>query len=150
MRHKSTHTPLVLCLVMLLVRLPVLGANAPVGKVIPQLGSTALNDVKLNLETTLMAGDTVVTRADSGALIQLPQGDRVALGPASKATVTAQGEKVVVMLKSGTTLIRSGNGHPVYVKTRGLVIRPLGGRLIRLLATATWFWSPLAKGELKS
>ena len=132
MKRMSIRTPIVLGLVMLLVHLPLLGANTPLGKVIPRSGSIALNGMELKVETTFFSGDTVATQADSGAVVLLLQGELVFLGPDSRATVNGEGEDIVVVLESGMTRIHSGNahavyagnGHAVYTNARGLVIRP--------------------------
>lgn len=118
--------PIALGLTLLLVQLPVLGTNAPVGKVIPRRGATLLNGTELKLQTTLFAGDTVATQAESLALILLSQGDQVHLGPATAAALSEYGEELVVSLERGMTLARSGNGRQVSVNALGLLVRPSG------------------------
>jgi hypothetical protein len=111
---------------ILLLHLPVLGANAPVGKVVPTSGASQLNGNALVLETTLFSGDNVATQVDGLAVILLPQGDQVHLGPASSARLTETGDSLVVSLERGMTLTRSGHGRNVSVNAVGVLVRPAG------------------------
>jgi len=108
------------------VHLPVLGASAPVGKVVPRSGSNQLNGNALVLETTLFSGDSVTTQTDGLAVILLSQGDQIHLGPASSVRVLEAGDSLMVTLQRGMTLTRSGHGRTVAVNAAGVLVRPAG------------------------
>lgn len=126
MKSTDLRTTIALAIALLLVQLPVAGATSPIGKVVPRSGSTVLNGIEVSLETTVFSGDTVATQADSLALIQLPQGDQIHIGPSSSATVTAAGNELLVSLERGMTLARSGNARQVSVNALGLLVQPSG------------------------
>jgi len=124
--RKQVRNCIALVVALLLVYLPVLGANTPLGKIVPRSGSSALNGNALVLETTLFSGDNVSTQADGLAVILLPQGDQIHLGPASAVSVTEAGDGLVVSLERGMTLTRSGHGRTVSVNAAGVLVQPAG------------------------
>jgi hypothetical protein len=118
--------PIALTLILLVAQLPVLGANAPLGKVVPRLGNTHVNGTALTLETTLFSGDSVATEPQSLAVVQLPLGDQVHVGPASSVVLNGSDQQVIVGLEQGTTIIRSGQGQTIPVNALGLFVQPVG------------------------
>jgi len=108
---------------ILIINLPLMGANAPLGKVLPRSGNSQVNGTELLLETTLFSGDSIATEADSLALIALPHGDQVHVGPASSATVTTVEDGLVVGLQNGIVRAKSGNGQAIAVDAHGLIVR---------------------------
>ncbi len=128
MRTNLSRAPLALLLASLLTWLPVTdlrAGNAGMGKMIPQ-GTVAVNGTRLTVETTLYAGDTVSTQSDGVALVLLPRGDQLHVGPASELQVHASEGKWVARLARGAVLARSGNSETVSVEARGLSITPAG------------------------
>ena len=116
----------VVAMIVLLAYVPVMSGEAPLGKVIPRSGASMVNGIDLKLETTLFSGDTVATKADSIAMIQLTLGDQVHFGPATTATLRGSSDGLVVSLNKGMTLARSGNARNILVNARGLLVRPEG------------------------
>lgn len=116
--------PLALGLTLLLVAVPGWSANAPLGKVIPGAGTSALNGTPLKVESTLFSGDVVSTPANGGAVVLLREGDQVQVGPASAVTLTAAEEEVLVKLERGFAAARSGHGRQISMRALGLLIRP--------------------------
>ncbi|MFQ5926884.1 MAG: hypothetical protein ACE5MH_05555 [Terriglobia bacterium] len=105
---------------------PVLGVaagNPPLGKVVPR-GPADLNGTRLVLETTLYAGDTITIPADGLALVLLPQGDQLHVGPASEVQVTDTEGGLLATLARGVLLARSGSGQLIAVRARGLRVQP--------------------------
>lgn len=125
MRNKGK-VSLALGLSLLLVHLPILGTNVPLGKVIPRAGSTLLNGADLKLETTLYGGDTVATKRLGVALIQLSQGDQVHMAPETSVALSGDEAQLVVSLQQGITFVRSGNARQIFVNALGLLVRPSG------------------------
>ena len=115
-----------LMLALVLAQFPVWGMNTPLGKIVPRTGTALVNGGAVQLETTVFSGDTVATRLDGLAVILLPQGDQVHLGPNSAATLTGNGQELLVALERGMTLARSGNGQVVSVNAHGIMVRPNG------------------------
>lgn len=129
MNHKDLRVAVVLLLVLLLAELPVLGAPAAVGKVLPRQGTSAVNNTTLQAETTLFAGDTLTTQGDSLAMIELAQGDQVNLGPLSSASLTTSDQEVFVNLASGSLMTRNGGARHIVTSAQGLVVSPSGPAL---------------------
>ncbi len=115
-----------LMLALVLGQFPVWGMNTPLGKVVPRTGTALVNGGAVQLETTVFSGDTVATRLDGLAVVLLPQGDQVHLGPNSAATLTGNGQELLVALEQGMTMARSGNGQAISVNAHGIVVRPDG------------------------
>lgn len=116
----------VIFLTLLLAYLPLLGANTPLGKVVPRLGNSLLNGTAVSLETTVFPGDMLTTEFNSLAVVQLSYGDQIHLGPASSLTVNGENQQVVANLERGMTIVRSGNGRQVSVSALGLLVEPTG------------------------
>lgn len=115
-------------LASLMIWYPVLNltaGNLPLGKVVPR-GPADLNGTRLTLETTLYAGDTLATAADGLALVLLPQGDQVHVGPASTVAVSDTAEGLVARLERGAVVVRSGSGQRIFVRAGGLLVTPSG------------------------
>jgi len=128
MKTNVSTAPLALLLASVLIWLPVAdlrAGNASMGKMIPQ-GTVAVNGTRLTLETTLYAGDTVSTEGDGLALLFLPKGDQLHVGPASEVQMHASDGKWVARLARGAVLARSGKGQTVSVEAHGLSITPAG------------------------
>lgn len=100
--------------------------DAPLGKIVPTLGDSQLNGTSLSLDTTVFSGDMVSTKATGLALVQLPQGDQIHVGPTTSLRVSSDGHQIVATLEEGVTIVRSGKAHDVSVNALGLVIRPQG------------------------
>lgn len=116
----------VVIMLFVLVQLPLLGVNTVVGKVVPRIGSSQLNGTPVELETTVFSGDSLTTGSQSLAVVQLPYGNQVHVGPVSSLSVSEQGQRVLVSLERGMTIIRSGNGRQVAVRALGLLVEPTG------------------------
>ena len=115
-------------LASLLIWYPVLNltaGNLPLGKVVPR-GPADLNGTRLTLETTLFAGDIIATAADGLALVLLPQGDQVHVGPASTVAVSDTAEGILAQLERGAVVVRSGSGQRIFVRAGGLLVTPSG------------------------
>lgn len=126
MRSKVSETAVAVVLAGLMACYPVLGVaadNLALGKVVPR-GSAQLNGTRLALETTLYAGDTITTPADGLALVLLPQGDQLHVGPASAVRATDTAGTLLVSLERGALLARSGSGQTIAVRARGLIVNP--------------------------
>ncbi|MGH9862696.1 MAG: hypothetical protein ACRD35_04660 [Candidatus Acidiferrales bacterium] len=115
-----------LMLTLVVAQFPVWGMNTALGKVVPRTGTALVNGGAVQLETTVFSGDTVATRLDGLAVVLLPQGDQVHLGPNSAATLTGNGQELLVALERGMTMARSGNGQVVSVNAHGIMVRPNG------------------------
>ena len=126
MRTKDTRIPIALGLILLIAQLPVVGANTPLGKVVPRVGSSHINGTALTLETTVFADDVITTARQGLAVVQLPFGDQIHVGPASSVTLNGSDQKLVVDLERGITIIRSGQGQKIPVNALGLLIQPVG------------------------
>jgi hypothetical protein len=122
----KAHKAIALLMMVMLVNLPLLGTGTPVGKVLPGTGMSTLNGTDLKLETTLFSGDTLATKSESMALVQLSRGDQVYVGPASQVTLLEGAGNVVISLANGMALVRSGRAQDVMVNAAGLVVRPQG------------------------
>lgn len=96
-----------------------------VGKVVPR-DSAQLNETRIEVETTLYAGDRVSTTEGSLALIELPRGSQIYVGPNSAVLVEPdkEGEEVVADLNQGTLVARSRPGSPVSVWAANLWMHP--------------------------
>jgi len=116
---------LALGLSLLLVQLPTWGANTLVGKVVPGAGISQLNGIQLKFESTLYSGDTLSTQADSGAMVLLPEGDQIHLGPAAALTVSEKNGALHLSLERGRAAARTGHTG-VSLAARGLLIRASG------------------------
>lgn len=103
--------------------LGVVAGSVPLGKVVPQ-GVVELNGVRLEFGSTVYAGDTLATPAEGLALVLLPQGDQLHLGPASQVQLTDAQGGLLARLERGAVLARSGSGQTVAVAARGLEVRP--------------------------
>jgi hypothetical protein len=122
MKRSELKSLLAVCVCMLVINLPVMGANAPLGKVLPRSGSSQVNGTDLFLETTVFSGDSVATEAESLALIELPHGEQIHVGPSSSATLTTVEDSLVVGLRNGIVRTKSST---IAVDARGLVVRPV-------------------------
>ncbi|MFQ5777052.1 MAG: FecR domain-containing protein [Terriglobia bacterium] len=126
MRRNDARTVVALGLVLVLAPWPGLSANLSVGKVIPRAGTSMLNGTEVKLPTTVFSGDTIVTRAESWALLLLSQDEQVHLGPSSSAALKGDRDKLVVRLDHGLTVARSGHSRAISVAARGLWLQPSG------------------------
>jgi hypothetical protein len=126
MKSKDVRISLAVGLALFMIYLPVLGANAPLGKILPRTGTSQLNGNALMLETTVFSGDTIATEADSQALVQLPYGDQIHVGPSSALQVFENSDELLVSMDKGIVRARSGNARSVAVNAHGLVVRPSG------------------------
>lgn len=121
-------TPIALGLVLLLAQMPVVGVAASIGKVLPRVGVSSVNGVKLTQETTIFSGDTISTEANGTVLVMLPKGDKIIIGPSSSATMVGGNETLTVILTSGVVRAHANNNGSVAINARGIVVRPTSGK----------------------
>jgi hypothetical protein len=96
-----------------------------VGRIIPR-SSVQLNGVTVYLESTIFSGDIVNTPSDGFAVFLLARGNQLQLGPASQMRLVQAEAAPVVVLERGAVLARRGDGKPIAVEARGLLLRPQG------------------------
>ncbi len=100
-------------------------SSAALGRMIPH-SSAQLNGVTVYLESTVFSGDVVNTPSDSFAVFLLARGNQLQLGPASEVRLVQAEAAPVVVLERGAVLVGRGEGKPIAVQARGLLLRPQG------------------------
>lgn len=126
MRQGKLGPGLALAVAVLMVGLPgvsVEAENVSLGRVVPR-GAAELNQTRLVAEATVYAGDTVRTPAEGLALVLLPQGSQLHVGPASAVELAAAPAGVVAGLARGTVLARSQPAQKVSVWAANLLVSP--------------------------
>lgn len=126
MKQETARRFLAMGLVLAVIWAPGLSlqaGTASLGKVVPR-GAAELNRTQLEAEATLYSGDTVSTPAEGLALILLPRGSQIHLGPSSAVEVRAAEGGVVAGLAQGSVLARSESGQTVSVWAANLQVSP--------------------------
>ncbi|MBI4466558.1 MAG: hypothetical protein HY656_03915 [Acidobacteria bacterium] len=126
MGHKGARALLAVGLAVLITLAPglnLVGGNISLGTVRPQ-GAAELNRTPLRAESTVYSGDTISTPGENLAVVQLPQGSQIYVGPTSTVRVEAADAGVWAGLVRGTLLARSRPGEKVSVWAANLLVSP--------------------------
>ncbi|MGH9804830.1 MAG: hypothetical protein ACRD4D_06635 [Candidatus Acidiferrales bacterium] len=121
---KAARARVTLATIFLLLVHTAWAASTPLGVATVRSGSAQLNGTAVTLDTTIFSGDSLATMEDGLAVVRLPLGDKVHLGPATIATLQGDRSDLVVSLDRGMVFVHSGNGQRVSVNARGIAVTP--------------------------
>ena len=126
MRSTGVTPPVAVLLCLILLNASVVAADVAVGNVIPRTGVSRVNGAPIAFETTLFEGDQLVTEENGSAMVVIPGGGQIHLGPLSSSSIFRQGTGLSVELISGVARTRSSEASNIVMNARGLIIQAQG------------------------
>ena len=102
----------------------VAGVPRSLGKVASTAGVSKLNGIELVEEATLFPGDIVTTESGSTAVVYLPQGGKVHVGPEGVVRIEERDGQIIINLEQGGVASQKNSGVHISVRVAGLRISP--------------------------
>lgn len=119
-------------------------------------GSVEVDQVPAPAATTVFAGDTVRTEADSAAVVKFRSGTTVSLEGKGEVVLPVSRREEDLQLREGVLTVRSARGRATRVKVRGRSVK-VGGQegapavaLIRARGQSADVWTKRGKVEVES
>lgn len=110
-----------------LLCLPIQGNTAEFIGAVKATGAAKINGMLFPGEGNLFSGDRVSTGPESVLTLFCVQGERIRLGPQSRARFVGDGETAVVVLEQGAVALQSAGYSQVALEKYGLTVRSRSG-----------------------